>query len=163
MPLSTFAKVAYGAGKAAPAVGRYTSYLMDIAEEDREKARKEAERMRKKGEREEVIRRYLERIASKKPAAGAPEPAEAEEIEDATETIPRETSTAIAGEAMGKKIWYIGDTGTGCSMKLTMNLHLNIVTGAFAETLVFGAKAGLDPGLIVEILNNSIFNIRNRD
>ncbi|NHV97691.1 MAG: NAD(P)-dependent oxidoreductase [Thaumarchaeota archaeon] len=60
-------------------------------------------------------------------------------------------------ETMGKKIWYVGETGSGCAMKLTMNLHLHIVTGAFAESITFGAKAGLDPALIVEILNNSIF------
>ncbi|MEM2337386.1 MAG: NAD(P)-dependent oxidoreductase [Candidatus Bathyarchaeia archaeon] len=60
-------------------------------------------------------------------------------------------------ETMGKKIWYIGDTGSGCAMKLTMNLHLHIITGAFAESITFGAKAGLDPALIVEIWNNSIF------
>jgi 3-hydroxyisobutyrate dehydrogenase-like beta-hydroxyacid dehydrogenase len=60
-------------------------------------------------------------------------------------------------ETMGKKIWYIGDTGTGCSMKLIMNLHLNIITGAFSESLALGAKAGLDPSLIVDIWNNSIF------
>lgn len=59
-------------------------------------------------------------------------------------------------QTMGKKIWYIGDTGMGCSMKLTLNLHLNLLTGAFAESLAFGAKAGLDPSLIVDILNNSI-------
>jgi 3-hydroxyisobutyrate dehydrogenase-like beta-hydroxyacid dehydrogenase len=60
-------------------------------------------------------------------------------------------------ETMGKKIYYIGDTGTGCCMKLTVNLHLNIVMGAFAESLAFGAKAGLDPSLIVDIWNNTIF------
>jgi 3-hydroxyisobutyrate dehydrogenase-like beta-hydroxyacid dehydrogenase len=60
-------------------------------------------------------------------------------------------------ETMGKKIWYIGSTGMGCAMKLTMNLHLNIITGAFAESLAFGTKAGLDPSLIVEIWNSSIF------
>lgn len=60
-------------------------------------------------------------------------------------------------ETMGEKIWYIGNVGTGCSMKLIMNLHLNIITGAFAESLTFGVKTGLDPRLIVDIWNNSIF------
>lgn len=61
-------------------------------------------------------------------------------------------------QAMGKKIWYIGEEiGLGCAMKLTMNLHLHIITGAFAEAIAFGAKAGLNPALIVEIWNNSIF------
>jgi len=61
-------------------------------------------------------------------------------------------------QTMGKKIWYIGEeVGLGCAMKLTMNLHLHIITGAFAEAIAFGTKAGLDPALIVEIWNNSIF------
>jgi 2-hydroxy-3-oxopropionate reductase len=59
--------------------------------------------------------------------------------------------------SMSKKVWYIGATGMGCTMKLTMNLHLNLITGAFAECLVFGAKAGLDPQLIVQIWNATIF------
>ena len=62
-------------------------------------------------------------------------------------------------ESMGKKVWYIGPTGMGCTMKLTMNLHLNLITGAFAECLVFGTKAGLNPELIVEIWNTTIFKI----
>jgi 3-hydroxyisobutyrate dehydrogenase-like beta-hydroxyacid dehydrogenase len=60
-------------------------------------------------------------------------------------------------QSMGKKVWYIGTTGMGCTMKLTMNLHLNLITGAFAECLVFGTKAGLDPKLIVQIWNATIF------
>ena len=60
-------------------------------------------------------------------------------------------------QSMSKRVWYIGATGMGCTMKLTMNLHLNLITGAFAECLVFGAKAGLDPQLIVQIWNATIF------
>lgn len=60
-------------------------------------------------------------------------------------------------KSMGKKVWYIGATGMGCTMKLTMNLHLNLITGAFAECLVFGTKAGLAPELIVQIWNATIF------
>lgn len=58
---------------------------------------------------------------------------------------------------MGRKIWYIGDTGMGCCMKIAMNLHLHIIMGAFAESMTFGTKVGLDPRLMVDILNNSIF------
>jgi 3-hydroxyisobutyrate dehydrogenase-like beta-hydroxyacid dehydrogenase len=60
-------------------------------------------------------------------------------------------------KSMSKKVWYIGETGMGCTMKLTMNLHLNLITGAFAECLVFGTKAGLDPELIVQVWNATIF------
>jgi 3-hydroxyisobutyrate dehydrogenase len=60
-------------------------------------------------------------------------------------------------ETMGKKIWYVGETGSGCAMKLTMNLHLHIINAAFAESITFGTKVGLDPALIVEIFNNSVF------
>jgi 3-hydroxyisobutyrate dehydrogenase len=61
-------------------------------------------------------------------------------------------------ETMGKKIWYIGEvSGLGMAMKLTMNLHLHIMNAAFAESIMYGVKAGLDPRLIVDIFNNSIF------
>lgn len=59
--------------------------------------------------------------------------------------------------SMSNKVWYIGEIGMGCTMKLTMNLHLNLLTGAFAECLVFGTKAGLNPQLIIQIWNATIF------
>ena len=61
-------------------------------------------------------------------------------------------------QTMGSKVWYVGEqNGFGCSMKLVMNLHLSILAAAFSESIAFGVKLGLDPKLIVEIFNNSLF------
>jgi len=111
-----------------------------------------------------MVRRLAENIREKSgefvdaPVIGSVKPA----IEGTLTILPAGKREVVEGvrpilETMGKKIWYIGDTGMGCAMKLTMNLHLNIITAAFAESLVFGAKAGLNPSLIVNIWNNTIF------
>ncbi len=58
-------------------------------------------------------------------------------------------------QTMGKRVWYVGETGKGCTMKLAINLHLNVLMGAFSEALTFGAKAGIDPAQMIDILNDS--------
>lgn len=59
-------------------------------------------------------------------------------------------------ETMGKKIFYIGGNGNGCSMKLTLNIHLATLMASFAESMAFGAKSGLDPTIMLEVFNNSV-------
>ncbi len=59
-------------------------------------------------------------------------------------------------ETMGKKIFYIGGNGDGCSMKLALNIHLATMMASFAESLAFGAKSGLDPTVMLEVFNNSV-------
>jgi 3-hydroxyisobutyrate dehydrogenase-like beta-hydroxyacid dehydrogenase len=58
-------------------------------------------------------------------------------------------------EAMGKKIYYCGASGMGLNAKLTQNLILSNILGAFNEGLVLSTKAGVDPELMLEILANS--------
>jgi 3-hydroxyisobutyrate dehydrogenase-like beta-hydroxyacid dehydrogenase len=58
-------------------------------------------------------------------------------------------------EAMGKKIYYCGSSGMGLNAKLTQNLILCNILGAFNEGLVLSTKAGVDPDLMLEILDNS--------
>jgi 3-hydroxyisobutyrate dehydrogenase-like beta-hydroxyacid dehydrogenase len=58
-------------------------------------------------------------------------------------------------EAMGKKIYYCGTSGMGLNAKLTQNLILSNILGAFNEGLVLSTKAGVDPELMLEILANS--------
>jgi 3-hydroxyisobutyrate dehydrogenase-like beta-hydroxyacid dehydrogenase len=58
-------------------------------------------------------------------------------------------------EAMGKKIYYCGASGMGLNAKLTQNLILSNILGAFNEGLVLSTKAGIDPELMLEILANS--------
>jgi len=56
-------------------------------------------------------------------------------------------------KAMGKNSFYIGQNGMGSYMKLVMNMINAINLQALAEALVFGMKAGIDPDLMVEIIN----------
>jgi 3-hydroxyisobutyrate dehydrogenase-like beta-hydroxyacid dehydrogenase len=58
-------------------------------------------------------------------------------------------------QAMGKKIYYCGESGMGLNAKLTQNLILSNILGAFNEGLVLSTKAGVDPDLMLEILANS--------
>src|SRR5262245_39134895 len=58
-------------------------------------------------------------------------------------------------EAMGKNIYHVGPVGAGATVKLINQMmgaicHLGVVEG-----LVLGARAGIDPDLLVEIVSNS--------
>jgi 3-hydroxyisobutyrate dehydrogenase-like beta-hydroxyacid dehydrogenase len=58
-------------------------------------------------------------------------------------------------EAMGKSLYYCGNQGAGLRAKLTQNLILGNLLQAFNEGLVLSTKAGVDPELMLDILNNS--------
>lgn len=58
-------------------------------------------------------------------------------------------------EPMGKQLYYCGGPGMGLHAKLTQNLILSNLLQAFNEGMVLAAKAGVDPDLMLEILNNS--------
>jgi 3-hydroxyisobutyrate dehydrogenase-like beta-hydroxyacid dehydrogenase len=58
-------------------------------------------------------------------------------------------------EAMGKQFYYCGAGGMGLQAKLTQNLILANLMQAFNEGLVLSTKGGIEPDLMVEILNNS--------
>jgi 3-hydroxyisobutyrate dehydrogenase-like beta-hydroxyacid dehydrogenase len=58
-------------------------------------------------------------------------------------------------EAMGKSLYYCGQAGMGLRAKLTQNLILGNLLQAFNEGLVLSTKAGVDPELMLDILNNS--------
>ncbi|MBI4735464.1 MAG: NAD(P)-dependent oxidoreductase [candidate division NC10 bacterium] len=55
-------------------------------------------------------------------------------------------------ETMGGKILHAGPMGSGSVMKLATNLVASSIYTAMAEGLVFATKAGLDPGLVAEVL-----------
>lgn len=57
--------------------------------------------------------------------------------------------------AMGKSLYYCGGSGMGLRAKLTQNLILGNLLQAFNEGLVASTKAGVDPELMLDILNNS--------
>jgi 3-hydroxyisobutyrate dehydrogenase-like beta-hydroxyacid dehydrogenase len=58
-------------------------------------------------------------------------------------------------EPMGKRIYYCGASGMGLQAKLTQNLILCNIMAAFNEGMVLSAKGGVDPKLMLEILDNS--------
>ncbi len=58
-------------------------------------------------------------------------------------------------EPMGKQLYYCGGPGMGLHAKLTQNLILSNLLQAFNEGMVLAVKAGVDPELMLEILNNS--------
>ncbi|HEY6367984.1 MAG TPA: NAD(P)-dependent oxidoreductase [Candidatus Binatia bacterium] len=58
-------------------------------------------------------------------------------------------------DAIAKKTHYVGDAGMASLAKLATNLLVGLNTAALAEALVLGAKGGLAPGVLVEILKDS--------
>jgi len=58
-------------------------------------------------------------------------------------------------DPMGKKIYYCGGSGMGLQAKLTQNLVLSNILMAFNEGMVLATKGGVDPKLMLEILDNS--------
>jgi 3-hydroxyisobutyrate dehydrogenase-like beta-hydroxyacid dehydrogenase len=58
-------------------------------------------------------------------------------------------------EPMGKRLYYCGGPGLGLQAKLSQNLILSNLLIAFNEGMVLAAKGGVDPKLMLEILDNS--------
>jgi len=59
-------------------------------------------------------------------------------------------------ERLSKKIIHAGATGMGTYLKLCFNLVVSHMTTALSETLILGAKAGLDPKLILDTINSGV-------
>ena len=58
-------------------------------------------------------------------------------------------------DAIARKTHYVGNVGMASLAKLATNLLVGLNTAALAEALVLGAKGGLAPGALVEILKES--------
>jgi 3-hydroxyisobutyrate dehydrogenase len=58
-------------------------------------------------------------------------------------------------ETFSSRIVYMGSSGRGHTAKLLNNFLNGISLAATAEVMVAGTKAGLDPRLLLEVLNNS--------
>jgi len=58
-------------------------------------------------------------------------------------------------EIMGKQFYFCGSSGMGLHAKLTQNLILANILEAFNEGFTLSTKAGVDPTLMLEIINNS--------
>lgn len=61
--------------------------------------------------------------------------------------------------ALGENIYVLGDSpGQGATMKLVNQVLAGIHLAAAAEAMALGARAGLDPRLIFEVISNSAGN-----
>jgi 3-hydroxyisobutyrate dehydrogenase-like beta-hydroxyacid dehydrogenase len=58
-------------------------------------------------------------------------------------------------EPMGKRLYYCGGPGLGLQAKLSQNLILSNLLIAFNEGIVLATKGGIDPKLMLDILDNS--------
>lgn len=59
-------------------------------------------------------------------------------------------------EAMAEHIYYMGEEpGQGATMKLVNQVLAGIHIAAAAEAVAFGARAGIDPNRIYDVINNS--------
>ena len=59
-------------------------------------------------------------------------------------------------EAMGKTIVHVGGAGAGQTVKACNQIVVAINYAAVSEALVMGAKAGVDPRKIIEVLNGGL-------
>jgi len=55
-------------------------------------------------------------------------------------------------DALGEKVFYVGESGSGSKAKLAGNLILGLNRLALAEGLVFAKKLGLEPRAFLELL-----------
>ncbi len=57
-------------------------------------------------------------------------------------------------DILGRKVVHVGEPpGSGCVAKLANQILVGVTFLGVAESLVFGAKAGLDPGALVEAMS----------
>jgi 3-hydroxyisobutyrate dehydrogenase len=61
-------------------------------------------------------------------------------------------------ESMTSQILHLGDIGNGIAMKLVNNMLFQVGRILIAEALALGAKAGLDPKQMVEVISNTTGN-----
>jgi 3-hydroxyisobutyrate dehydrogenase len=61
-------------------------------------------------------------------------------------------------KVIGKTIYHVGDIGAGDTLKLVNNLLLGANMVAVAEALALGAKAGLNPKVMFEVISKSSGN-----
>ncbi|HZS95035.1 MAG TPA: NAD(P)-dependent oxidoreductase [Chloroflexota bacterium] len=58
-------------------------------------------------------------------------------------------------EAMGKRIFHVGPSGSGEVVKLVNNSLVGVIGAATGEALVLGAKEGVDVGTMAEVIGVS--------
>jgi 3-hydroxyisobutyrate dehydrogenase len=60
-------------------------------------------------------------------------------------------------DSIGERTFYLGDSGSGDSMKLAMNLQIAILALAISEGIILAKRSGLDPLTFLEVLNSTYF------
>jgi 3-hydroxyisobutyrate dehydrogenase len=58
-------------------------------------------------------------------------------------------------DTIGKEVTYLGAKGSGATMKLVLNMLMGVQMPALAEAVVFGERAGLERGKILEMIAKS--------
>lgn len=58
-------------------------------------------------------------------------------------------------DSCARQVFHMGEVGQGLAMKLCNNMLIQVGTIAVAEAMVLGAKAGLDPQQMVEVIRQS--------
>jgi len=58
-------------------------------------------------------------------------------------------------EAMGKQFYHCGGPGLGLHAKVTQNLILAHINSGFNEGLILSTKAGVDPNVMLDIINTT--------
>jgi 3-hydroxyisobutyrate dehydrogenase-like beta-hydroxyacid dehydrogenase len=58
--------------------------------------------------------------------------------------------------SLGKKYIRVGETGKGVSAKISMNLMNASIFEGFAEALALSGKLGVDPAILLELIQNSM-------
>lgn len=61
-------------------------------------------------------------------------------------------------QILGEKLYLCGPQGAGCTVKLCNNLLVGVNTVAAAEAMVLGVKAGIDPGLLYDVIHGATGN-----
>jgi 2-hydroxy-3-oxopropionate reductase len=59
-------------------------------------------------------------------------------------------------EALGKTIVHVGEAGAGQTVKACNQVAVAVIYAAVSEALVLGAKAGVDPEKIIQVLNGGL-------
>ena len=63
-------------------------------------------------------------------------------------------------EAMGKTIVHVGGPGAGQTVKACNQIAVAVNIAGLSEALVFGAKAGVDPAKVLDVLGGGLANSR---
>lgn len=58
-------------------------------------------------------------------------------------------------DSCARQVFHMGEVGQGLAMKLVNNMLIQVGTVAVAEAMVLGAKAGLDPQAMIDVIRQS--------